>query len=131
MLTDVGIRAKLQTPEWATLWDNVQKGTVPFYYMGRGGVQEPGRALADNFETGVTPRIGYSNPAVDALFAKERASFDSAERQQVLRELMSVLTDEAPAHFLWRHNFISGLARSVDHTPHPSGRVLPTAIIIR
>ena len=27
-----------ETPEWATLWANVQIGKVPFYYMGRGGV---------------------------------------------------------------------------------------------
>ncbi|MGZ8446014.1 MAG: ABC transporter substrate-binding protein, partial [Candidatus Binatia bacterium] len=44
MLNAVGIRAKLATPEWATLWANVQKGTVPFYYMGRGSVQDPSAA---------------------------------------------------------------------------------------
>ena len=31
MLTEVGIRTKLQTPEWPTLWANVQKGKVPFF----------------------------------------------------------------------------------------------------
>ncbi len=130
MLTAVGIRTKLLTPEWATLWENVQKGTVPFYYMGRGGVQEPGRALADYFESGATPRVGYSNPRVDALFEKERASFDPAERKRVLQELMSLLTEEAPAHFLWRHDFIIGLANNIDYTPHPSGRVFPSAIVV-
>jgi peptide/nickel transport system substrate-binding protein len=38
MLTEAGIRTKLQTPEWATLWANVQAGKVPFYYMGRGSL---------------------------------------------------------------------------------------------
>jgi peptide/nickel transport system substrate-binding protein len=131
MLTAAGIRTKLLTPEWATLWDNVQKGTVPFYYMGRGGVQEPGRALADYFETGVTPRIGYSNARLDGLFEKERASFDPAEHKPALLELMSLLTEEVPAHFLWRHDFITGLARNVEHTPHPSGRVYPSAIVVQ
>ena len=35
MLWAVGIRATLKTPEWPTLWTDVQKGRVPFYYMGR------------------------------------------------------------------------------------------------
>ncbi len=34
MLTAVGIRTKLQTPEWATLWANVQVGKVPFLLYG-------------------------------------------------------------------------------------------------
>ena len=46
MLNAAGIRAKLQTPEWATLWANVQQGKVPFYYMGRGGIIDADFALA-------------------------------------------------------------------------------------
>ncbi|MGH7930322.1 MAG: ABC transporter substrate-binding protein, partial [Candidatus Binatia bacterium] len=34
MLNAAGFRAKLLTPEWPTLWANVQSGKVPFYYMG-------------------------------------------------------------------------------------------------
>jgi hypothetical protein len=30
MLNAAGFRAKLLTPEWATLWANVQVGKVPF-----------------------------------------------------------------------------------------------------
>ena len=41
MLNAVGINAKLRTPEWATLWADVQKGKTPFYYMGRGSVVDP------------------------------------------------------------------------------------------
>ncbi|MBI4495078.1 MAG: peptide ABC transporter substrate-binding protein [Chloroflexi bacterium] len=131
MLTAVGIRTKLLTPEWATLWENVQKGKVPFYYMGRGGVQEPGRPLADYFETGVTPRIGYTNPRVDALFKQERASFDPVERKKLLQELMSLITEDAPAHFLWRQNFITGVAKQIEHHPHPSGRVFASQIWVK
>ena len=76
MLNAVGIRAKLLTPEWATLWANVQKGTMPFYYMGRGSVQDPSAALHQYFHTGETPRIGYSNPKLDELLDKEQAEFD-------------------------------------------------------
>ena len=70
------------TPEWATLWANVQVGKVPFYYMGRGGVVDPSAALAQYFETGGSPRIGYSNPKVDELLKQERQTFDPAQAQE-------------------------------------------------
>jgi peptide/nickel transport system substrate-binding protein len=117
MLTAVGIRTRLLTPEWPALWDAVQKGQVPFYFMGRGSVTDPGSPLSQYFETGGSPRIGYSNPALDALFVKERGAFDPTERKRVLTELFTLLTDEAPAHFLWTNNLHWGLAKNVEYAP--------------
>src|SRR5262249_49878960 len=131
MLTAVGIRTKLLTPEWPTLWADVQAGRVPFYYMGRGGVLDPGLALSQYFETGVSPRIGYSNPTLDALFAKERAAFDPTKRKKVLSEIMSLLTDEAPAHFLWTINMLWGMARDIEYTPTPDTRIAAKDIRVK
>ena len=93
MLTAVGIRTKLVTPEWATLWANVQVGKVPFYYMGRGGVVDPSAALSQYFETGASPRIGYSNPKLDELLAAERQAFNPEKRKKLLSQAMSIITD--------------------------------------
>jgi peptide/nickel transport system substrate-binding protein len=117
MLTAVGIRTKLMTPEWATLWANVQDGKVPFYYMGRGAMDDPGQALSQYFETGGSPRIGYANPQLDALLAKQRATFDPNERKAVLSQAMSLLTAEAPAHFLWKHKLVWGMSQNIDYSP--------------
>ncbi|MGZ9257313.1 MAG: ABC transporter substrate-binding protein [Candidatus Binatia bacterium] len=123
MLNAVGIRAKLATPEWATLWANVQKGTVPFYYMGRGSVQDPSAALHQYFHTGETPRIGYSNPKVDELLDKEQQEFDAKKRRQYLSQAMSLITEDAPACFMWRHKLLWGLHSRVDYKPLPDSRV--------
>ena len=123
MLNAVGIRTKLLTPEWATLWANVQVGKVPFYYMGRGGVVDPSAALSQYFETGKSPRIGYSNPKLDELLSAERQAFDPAKRKKLLSQAMSLLTEEAPAHFMWRHQLLFGLAKNVDYRPLPSERI--------
>lgn len=123
MLHAVGIRAKLQTPEWATLWANVQVGKVPFYYMGRGAVVDPSAALSQYFATGGSPRIGYSNPNLDKLLALERHSFDPAKRKKALGEAMSLVTEEAPAHFLWRHQLLFGMTKNIDYKPLPSERI--------
>jgi peptide/nickel transport system substrate-binding protein len=123
MLTAVGIRTKLMTPEWATLWANVQTGKVPFYYMGRGSVVDPSAYLAQYFETGGSPRIGFSHPKVDELLKLERQSFDVEKRKTVLRQAMSLINEEAPAAFLWRHQLYFGMAKSIDYNPLPSERL--------
>ena len=123
MLNAVGIRAKLLTPDWPTLWANVQVGKVPFYYMGRGSVVDPSVFLAQYFGTGISPRIGYSNPKLDDLLALERQTFDPAKRKKVLSEAMSLINEEAPAHFLWRQLFLYGISKNIDHKPNPDGRV--------
>ena len=131
MLNAVGIRAKLATPEWATLWANVQKGTVPFYYMGRGSVQDPSAALHQYFHTGETPRIGYSNPKVDELLDKEQQEFDAKKRRQYLSQAMSLITEDAPACFMWRHKLLWGLHSRVDYKPLPDSRVYAIEMAVK
>ncbi len=123
MLNEVGIRTKLQTPEWPTLWANVQKGKVPFFYMGRGSVLDPSAALHQYFRTGGSLRIGYSNPKLDKLLDKEQQSFDTAERKKYLSQSMSLITEEAPAHFMWRHKLLWGLSNKIDYKPLPDARI--------
>jgi peptide/nickel transport system substrate-binding protein len=131
MLNSAGFRARLLTPEWPTLWANVQKGTIPFYYMGRGSVQDPSAALHQYFHTGETPRIGYSNPKLDALLDKEQAEFDAKKRKQYLSQAMSILTEDAPACFLWRHKLLWGLNNRVDYKPLPDARIFAIDMKVR
>jgi peptide/nickel transport system substrate-binding protein len=130
MLTDVGIRTRVLTPEWPSLWANVQAGKVPFYYMGRGALFDVGR-LDQYFEGGVAPHLGYSNPQVNELFKKQRAEFDREPRQKILTEMMSLITDDAPAHFMWRHKLLMGMSRNVEHKPRPDDRVFANDIRLK
>ena len=123
MLTAGDIRTKLLTPEWPTLWANVQVGKVPFYYMGRGSVQDPSAALHQYFRTGASPRIGYSNPKLDELLDKEQQEFNPEKRRAYLRQAMSLITEEAPACFMWRHKLLWGLSEKVDYDPPPNAYV--------
>jgi peptide/nickel transport system substrate-binding protein len=131
MLNAVGFRARLLTPEWATLWANVQKGTIPFYYMGRGSVQDPSAALHQYFHSRETPRIGYSNPKLDELLDKEQQEFDPKKRRQYLAQAMSILTEEAPACFMWRHKLLWGLNSRVEYKPLPDARIYAIDMQVR
>jgi peptide/nickel transport system substrate-binding protein len=99
--------------------------------MGRGSVIDPGPALSQYFETGVSPRIGYSNPQLDAAFLKERGAFDPNQRKQALSEVMSTITEEAPACFMWTINMLWGMAKNIEFEPRPDLRIFAADIRIK
>ena len=123
MLRAVGIRVKLKTPEWATLWANVRKGKVPFFYMGRGGMGDPSSALSQYFETGGAPRISFSSKKVDSLLKKERLEFDVEKRKKAMNDAINAIMEEVPAHFLWHQKIHYGVADNVDITIRPDKRL--------
>lgn len=123
MLKQVGINAQLKTPEWSRLSADINAGKIAFYYYGRGSVDDPSPFLSQYFETGVTERLGYSNPELDKLLVKERATFEPEERKRLLREAMALVTDDAPAHFLWRMKLIYGLSNAIDFEPDGSAGI--------
>ena len=130
MLKKVGIRAKLHTPEVSTYWSNIQAGKVPFYYWGRQSVVDPSPALHQYFETGGSPRLGFSNAKVDKLLRLELVTFDPAKRKKVLNRAFDAILEEAPACFLWRYKMIDGVANSVKYKPRPDDAIIPTDIHI-
>jgi peptide/nickel transport system substrate-binding protein len=131
MLNAVGINARLRTPEWATLWADVQRGKTPHYYMGRGSVVDPSVALSQYFETNGSPRIGISDPMIDKTLAAERVTFDPGERKKALNAAFKAIVDAAPACFMWRHHMLYGESKNIEHKPTPSGRIFGTEIAVK
>jgi peptide/nickel transport system substrate-binding protein len=131
MLNAVGINARLRTPEWATLWADVQRGRTAFYYMGRGSVVDPSVALSQYFETGGSPRVGISDPKIDQAMATERVTFDPAERKKALNAAFKAIADAAPGCFMWRHHMLYGQSKEIEHKPNPAGRIFGTEIIVK
>lgn len=91
--------------------------------MGRGRGLDPSSPLHQYFRTGGSPRIGYSNPKLDELLDQEQQTFDPVERKKVLSKAMSIINEEAPACFMWRHKLLWGMSKKLDYTPLPDARV--------
>jgi peptide/nickel transport system substrate-binding protein len=130
MLNKAGFKVNLKTPEWSTMWARVQKGDIPFYYMGRGTMTDPSVALQQYFATGGSPRVGFSDPDVDRLLREERQTFDFEQRTVKLGKAMDRIVEEAPAVFLWRHQQAWGVTRKVTFEPTPTGDAYGWAIRI-
>ena len=131
MLNAAGFKAKLRTPEWPTLWANVQKGKVPFFYMGRGGVLDPSSAFHQYFRKGGSPRIGFSHPDLDKALDAEQQEFDPEKRNEYLSQAMELITDMAPACFQWRHEFLWGMSKNIDYQPPADSRIYGMDISVK
>ena len=119
MLNEVGIRAKLHTQDQDSGFAAIQNGKVGMYIFGRGSVIDPSEYLHQYFRTGVTKRLEFSNPAVDAALQAEQASFDPAERVKLLQKAMSVLMDEAPMAWLYQYQGLQGVSNRFDFKANP------------
>jgi peptide/nickel transport system substrate-binding protein len=131
MLEAAGFKVKFHTPEYSTHWPIVRKGKRPFYYQGRGSVVDPSAAIAQYFETGATPRIGYSNPELDRILKAERQEFDEAKRKALLLKAFNIIQEDLPAFFLWRiHNYV-GMSKTVAFEPMSTERIFGFDIVVK
>lgn len=119
MLGAVGIRAKLRTQDQDSGFAAIQNGKVGMYIFGRGAVVDPSEYLHQYFRTGVTKRLEFSNPDVDAALTAEQASFDPAQRVKLLQKAMSMLLDEAPAAWLYQYQGLQGVSNRFDFKANP------------
>jgi peptide/nickel transport system substrate-binding protein len=132
MLEAAGFKVKFSTPEYATQFSEIQKGNRAFYYHGRGTMMDPTAALIQMFQTGVTPRIRYSNPEFDRLLEESRNEFDRDKRRAALQKAFAVLQDDVPALFMWRLNIIYGVDEGkVAYRPLPHNRVFGTDMLTK
>ncbi len=131
MLTKVGIRTKLHMLDYSIEWPRVRKGLVPFYYQGRGSVIDPSPMLEQYFESGDTPRIGFSDPKLDEILRAERREFDPAKRKALLLQAFDLIQEEVPAAFLWRIGAIYGVSDKVVFMPHSDERIYGTDITVK
>jgi peptide/nickel transport system substrate-binding protein len=117
MLSKIGIKANLKTPEWATFSDEYNKGMYPMYLIGRGSVVDPSEYLHQYFRTGVTKRLQFSDPEVDAALRAEQREFDEAKRVELLRKAQSMIMQKAPVVFLLQYEDTYGAHKRVDFEP--------------
>lgn len=131
MLEAVGFKVKFHTPEYSTHWPLVRKGKRSFFYQGRGSVVDPSAAIAQYFETGVSPRIMYSNKEFDRIVAAERQEFDPEKRKALLLKAFNIIQRDVPAFFLWRIRQFYGISKKIDFTPTSTDRIFGIDITVK
>ncbi len=117
MLNQVGIRARLQTPDFGTYFQQFSRGDYATYYVGRGAVVDPSEYLQQYFRTGVTKRLQFSDPDVDRLLAAQAAELNPEKRLDLLRQAQAKIVAEEPAVFLYQYEDTYGVADGLEFAP--------------
>jgi peptide/nickel transport system substrate-binding protein len=131
-LRRIGVKVELIGQEYAVYWgrDGVNGGKLPFYYAGR--TASDADTLYDQyFHTGVTKRIGYSNPEVDRLIEEQQKTADQKRRVTLLQQAGRLIMEDAPFVPLYTLLEIYGVARNIRWQGTPDNRILGAEMSIR
>ena len=115
-LAEIGIRAELVLPDWATRITLGNRGQYDIAVNGTTNESNDPDGMSNYLGTDLpvsyTRAYGLSLPRVDALLAEGRRSFDPARRKAIYDELQQVCLNEVPiATLCWRDQ---GYAMSKD-----------------
>ena len=100
-LEQIGIKAtieNLESGQYVDAWSNRTHEMM----AGRNGAgTDPNRAVAFFFSTTGSANVwGYSNPAVDALCDKGKATVDETKREEVYKEAQRLVLNDCPNIFI-------------------------------
>ena len=131
-LAKAGIRVELVAQEYGVYWgkEGVNGGKIPFYYAGR--TASDADTLYDQyFHTGMSKRIGYSNPEFDKLIEEEQKTADHKKRVSLLQQAGRIIMEDVPFVPLYTLAEIYGLARNILWKGNPDNRILAAEIKIK
>ncbi|MDB4443962.1 glutathione ABC transporter substrate-binding protein [bacterium] len=110
-LKEVGITAKIRTPDFGTLIAILDKGTeAPMFLMGKGSPSgDLDLTMKLSIKTGGKfNQFQYANPKVDAMIVRQAQIVDQAERYRVLKEIQEIIYDEIPCVVLFYEDQLFG-----------------------
>jgi peptide/nickel transport system substrate-binding protein len=130
MLKAVGIGVTIQSNEFSTFYDDIQKGKFQLYSLRRTGLADPD-FYSIIFSSKSMPPDGqnrgfYSNPKMDQLIEQGRATFDRAKRKAAYDQIQQIAAEDLPYLSLYtRYNIVAMKKNLEGFQMYPSGFLLP------
>jgi peptide/nickel transport system substrate-binding protein len=126
MLRRVGIEVRIRSNEWATFYDDMQRGNFDIAAMPWIGIRDP-HHYSMVFDSAMTPPRGlnrgdYSNPEMDRLVEAGDATIDQAARKEIYAQVQKLAADDLPYVSLWWQDNVVVMNRTVaSFKPYPNG----------
>ena len=123
-LAKIGVKAQLQTAEWAVYLDKRKNGQMPVYMMGwTGDNGDPDNFLCYFFcAPGVSREGFYANQALTDVLLRAQKLTVQAERAKLYRQAEQMLHDDAGRLFIANNQPPLAFAKRVKgYVPHPTG----------
>ena len=126
MLRRVGIELRIRSNEWATFYDDMQRGNFDVAAMPWIGIKDPHHFYMA-FDSTMTPPRGlnrgnYSNPEMDRLVEAGDVTTDEAARKKIYAQVQKLAADDLPYVSLWWQDNVMVMNRAVaGFEPYPNG----------
>ena len=125
-LAQVGIDVTIRSYEFATYFDDIQKGNFQLYALRWIGVSDPAFLaavlLSDRFPPGGDNRGRYRNPEMDRLLRAALVEPDDAKREALYRRADRLAQEDLPYLPLWHNNTVAIVSkRFAGFRLHPTG----------
>ena len=129
MLKQVGIEVQIQSNEFGTFYEDIQKGNFQMFSLSRGGIVDPDFYQVIFHSSSIPPagqnRGYYINKRVDQLIQQGRATFDRAKRKQAYDEIQKIVAEDLPYISLYHQGNIAVMRKNVaGFEMYPSGFLL-------
>ena len=126
MLQQVGVKVDIQTSEFGTFLEDVQKGNFQMYSLSRNGIQDPDFYYVIFHSKNIPPegqnRGYYNNPRVDQLIADGRATFDRTRRKQIYGEVQKIVQEDLPYISLYQQVNVAVMDKDLQgYVMYPAG----------
>ena len=126
-LKEIGIELDIKILEWGAYLDRLNKKEQDMFLLGwSNSTGDPDTALYAPFHSSKHGKGGnkacYTNTKVDELLDAGRVEFDGAKREDIYREIQSLLYDEAAWTLLYNKEIVLAANKSVKGlVPYPTG----------
>lgn len=113
-LKEAGITVNIVQIDFSKQLDNLTKKEYTSSLIGWSGRIDPDGNMFNHFKTGGSFNdAGYSNPKVDELLDKARASSDQNERKTLYQQAQQTILDDAPWAFINHGVAVEAVAKKV------------------
>ena len=132
MLARIGITVRIRSNEWATFYEDMQRGNFDIAAMPWIGIRDPHHYYMV-FDSRMTPPRGlnrgsYSNPEMDRLVEAGDATLDQDARKKIYAQVQQLAAADLPYVSLWWHDNVMVMNRALAaFRPSPNGSLLPLA----
>ena len=128
-LQRIGIELDVRSYEWAAFYSDIKKGSFHLYSLAWVGILDPD-VLFQIFHSSSFPPAGdnrghYSNPELDRLLERGRATISQLERRLIYARAQKILAQDLPyVPLWWWKNVIVKKPTVQNFTPYPDGEMI-------
>lgn len=125
-LSKIGIKAKIQSVDWATYLEKARKGELDIFMLGwTGDNGDPDNfiyTLLDKDSIGSNNYAQYSNDELHDILIEAQTEADQAKRNELYKKAQEIIHEDAPWVPLVHSTPLLAAAKDLqNYLPHPTG----------